>query len=172
MKTHTMARIISSPSMWAKISIRAALRILKDKNELIMDEEAFFTRPKVNVATVTAQVPPGLLKRLLRRFILGLPMVGAISIVQVLLSLPVSVRCIGSHGIEAIAVGEGIRGTLLLWSLLWCYLLVSQGDSCSRLRTLLQSDTCNPKGVVQGLRIHAEADTAFTLTRRRCYPGG
>jgi len=69
--------------------IRAALRILKDKDELIMDEEAYFTRPKVNVATVTAQVPPGLLKRLLRRFILGLPMVGAISVVQVLLSLPV-----------------------------------------------------------------------------------
>jgi len=69
--------------------VRAALRILKDKNEHIMDEDAFFTEPEVNVAAAAAKVSPGLLKRLLRRFMLGLPMVGAISIVQVLLSLPI-----------------------------------------------------------------------------------
>lgn len=68
--------------------VRAAVRILKDKNELIMDEDASFAETKVDVASTIAKVPPGLLKRFLRRFVLGLPMVGAISIVQALLSMP------------------------------------------------------------------------------------
>jgi len=78
----------SFPFDVGKDLVRAALRILKDKNELIMDEDAFFTETKVDVASNIANVPPGLLRRLLRRFILGLPMVGAISIVQALLSMP------------------------------------------------------------------------------------
>lgn len=65
--------------------IRTALRFLKDKNELIMDEDAFFIE-YANEAPDVARSPPGLFKRLLRRFILGLPMVGAISVVQILLS--------------------------------------------------------------------------------------
>lgn len=67
--------------------IRAAVRILKDQNELILDEDAFFMDSEVNVAPTVEKIPPGLFRRLLRRFILGLPMVGAVSVVQALLSL-------------------------------------------------------------------------------------
>lgn len=77
-----------SPFDVGKDLVRAAVRILKDKNELIMDEDAFLAETKVDVASTIAKVPPGLLKRFLRRFVLGLPMVGAISIVQALLSMP------------------------------------------------------------------------------------
>jgi hypothetical protein len=79
-----------SPWDVGKDLIRAALRILKDENNFAFDEEALFTRStaKVNAPPFVARAPPGILKRFLRRFILGLPIVGAGSLVQMLLSLP------------------------------------------------------------------------------------
>jgi len=75
-----------SPWDVAKDLIRAALRILKDENGFDFDESALFTRTttKVNVAPT----PPGVLRRLIKRFILGLPIVGAGALIQMLLSLP------------------------------------------------------------------------------------
>jgi hypothetical protein len=66
--------------------IRAAIRILKDRDAL--DEKPFFTGPEVDVTTAAAQTPPGLLKIFLGRLLLGLPVVGAISLVQMLLTMP------------------------------------------------------------------------------------
>jgi len=79
-----------SPWDVGKDLIRAALRILKDENSFAFDEEALFTRStaKVNAPPFVARAPPGILKRFLKRFILGLPVVGAGSLVQMLLSLP------------------------------------------------------------------------------------
>jgi hypothetical protein len=79
-----------SPWDVGKDLIRAALRILKDQNGFEFDEEALFTQPtaKINMPPVIARAPPGVLKRFLKRFILGLPIVGAGSLVHMLLSLP------------------------------------------------------------------------------------
>jgi hypothetical protein len=79
-----------SPWDVAKDLIRAALRILKDENGFDFDEGALFTRTttKVNVPPVVAPTPPGVLRRLIKRFILGLPIVGAGALIQMLLSLP------------------------------------------------------------------------------------
>ncbi|KIM75411.1 hypothetical protein PILCRDRAFT_827334 [Piloderma croceum F 1598] len=79
-----------SPWDVGKDLIRAALRILKDENSFAFDEETLFTQstPKVNVPPFVARAPPGILKRFLKRFILGLPVVGAGSLVQMMLSLP------------------------------------------------------------------------------------
>jgi len=79
-----------SPWDVGKDLIRAALRIMKDENGFDFNEDALFTRStaKVNVPPVVARTPPGILKRFLKRFILGLPIVGASSLVHMLLSLP------------------------------------------------------------------------------------
>ncbi|TFY73689.1 hypothetical protein EWM64_g10323 [Hericium alpestre] len=70
--------------------VRAALRILQDDSVGILDPDTFGSRTHIS-PEVSAQVPrppPGLLKRLVQRFILGLPVVGAGSLVHMLLSLP------------------------------------------------------------------------------------
>ena len=79
-----------SPWDVGKDLIRAAFRILKDANGFDFDEDAFFTRTtaKINTPPIVARTPPGILKRFLKRFILGLPVVGAGSLVHMLLSLP------------------------------------------------------------------------------------
>jgi len=79
-----------SPWDVGKDLIRAALRILKDQNGFDFDDDALFTQStaKVNVPPVVARPPPGILKRFIKRFMLGLPVVGASSLVQMLLSVP------------------------------------------------------------------------------------
>ena len=79
-----------SPWDVGKDLIRAALRILKDQNGFDFDEDALLTQSttKVNVPPVVARPPPGIFKRFIKRFMLGLPIVGASSLVQMLLSVP------------------------------------------------------------------------------------
>jgi hypothetical protein len=67
--------------------IRAALRILRDQDAFPIEETARRTRlTKTNPASLPS--PPTFLTRFVRRFIVGLPMIGAGSIVHMLLSLP------------------------------------------------------------------------------------
>ncbi|KAG1864280.1 hypothetical protein DFJ58DRAFT_656280 [Suillus subalutaceus] len=65
--------------------IRAALRILRDQDAFPLEDNA----PRLT-RTNPAPLPssPSFLKRFVRRFIIGLPMIGAGSIVHMLLSLP------------------------------------------------------------------------------------
>ncbi|KAJ7783705.1 hypothetical protein DFH07DRAFT_788846 [Mycena maculata] len=63
--------------------IRAALRILKDED----GEETIFGHGDTQFGTPVPPSEPGLLKSFLRRFLIGLPLVGAGSIVHMLLSL-------------------------------------------------------------------------------------
>ncbi|KAG2350283.1 hypothetical protein BDR05DRAFT_921080 [Suillus weaverae] len=65
--------------------IRAALRILRDQDAFPLEDNApRLTR--TNPAPLPS--PPSFLKRFVRRFIIGLPMIGAGSVVHMLLSLP------------------------------------------------------------------------------------
>jgi len=79
-----------SPWDVVKDLIRAALRILKEENGFDFDESALFTRSttRSNVPPAVARAPPGFFKRFIKRFLLGLPVVGAGSLVHMLLSLP------------------------------------------------------------------------------------
>nr|GAT44114.1 predicted protein [Mycena chlorophos] len=64
--------------------VGAALRILQDE-----DGETFGHGSSADASAPHTEAAPGLVRALVRRFLLGLPIVGASSIVQMLLSLPV-----------------------------------------------------------------------------------
>jgi len=64
--------------------IRAALRILRDQDAFPIEENTRLTR--ANPAPLPS--PPTFFTRFVRRFIIGLPMIGAGSLVHMLLSLP------------------------------------------------------------------------------------
>ncbi|KAG1749918.1 uncharacterized protein EDB91DRAFT_1235352 [Suillus paluster] len=67
--------------------IRAALRILRDQDAFPLEENGSRTRlTRANPAPLPSS--PSFLTRFLRRFIIGLPMIGAGSVVHMLLSLP------------------------------------------------------------------------------------
>jgi hypothetical protein len=66
----------------ARDLIRAALRILQDVGVIKPAAEAPVT------GSLVARPSPGLLTRFINRFILGLPVVGAASLVHMLLSVP------------------------------------------------------------------------------------
>lgn len=81
-----------SPFEVARDLIRAALRILQDGDVVYAFDEVARSMPQSSapspVRPIRTPTPPGLLKRLVRRFVLGLPIVGAGSVVHMLLSVP------------------------------------------------------------------------------------
>jgi hypothetical protein len=76
-----------SPFQVAQDLITAAFRILKDGEVDIFQEAVSYTTAKGTARSPIPRRPPGLLQRFVRRFLLGLPLVGAGSIVQLLVSL-------------------------------------------------------------------------------------
>ena len=75
-----------SPIDVAQDLIRAAIRILRDQDLLASD----YLYPQYDArASMRIPEPPGLLKRFIRRFVLGLPMIGAGSLMHMLFSMPV-----------------------------------------------------------------------------------
>jgi hypothetical protein len=66
--------------------IRAFLRILKDEQLEGVIDDTTFSYGRVRHGSDS---PPGLIKRLITRFLLGLPVVGAVSVVQFLLTMPI-----------------------------------------------------------------------------------
>jgi len=82
--------------------VRAALRIIQEESGGIFDADAFLTSSSPdNVEAVTER---GIVWRFVRRFILGLPVVAAASLIQMLFSLPL----LGP--IQWIARSRGNRG--------------------------------------------------------------
>ncbi|KAI0274724.1 hypothetical protein BC834DRAFT_7661 [Gloeopeniophorella convolvens] len=88
--------VISSPSYWTWTNpysvgrdlVRAALHILADESGGIFDPDTLFS-PPASVADATETLSDrGILWRFVRRFVLGLPVVGAASVIHMLLSLP------------------------------------------------------------------------------------
>lgn len=77
-----------SPFEVAQDLVTAAFRVLRDGELVGTFEDPIFSRK----STTATKIPlpsrsPGILKRFIRRFILGLPLVGASSLVQMLLSV-------------------------------------------------------------------------------------
>jgi hypothetical protein len=67
--------------------VRAALRIIQDEAGGVFDSEALFT--PLTPDNVDNMLSHGLLWRFMRRFVLGLPVVAAASLVHMLFSLPI-----------------------------------------------------------------------------------
>lgn len=83
--------LFTSPWEVASDLIRAFLRIIKDERGIIDDTFLSSSRPikyDARAATEIPVAPPGILRRFVTRFLLGLPVVGAASIVHLLLSMP------------------------------------------------------------------------------------
>jgi hypothetical protein len=73
--------------------VRASIRILEDAETFFDENAASAPKPITQPATPPAippilRPPPGLLKKFIHRFLLGLPVIGAGSIVHMLFSLP------------------------------------------------------------------------------------
>ena len=66
--------------------VRAALRIIQDETGGLFDPDAFSSLSAPESAATLSN--PGIVWRFVRRCILGLPVVGAASIIHMLLSLP------------------------------------------------------------------------------------
>jgi len=77
-----------SPIEVAQDLITAAFRVLRDGELVGTFEEPMFSSKSTSATKMPLPTPPpGVLKRFIRRFILGLPLVGASSLVQMLLSV-------------------------------------------------------------------------------------
>jgi len=79
-----------SPIEVAQDLITAAFRVLRDGELAGVFEEPIFSHKSttaIKMPLPSPSRPPGVLKRFIRRFILGLPLVGASSLVQMLLSV-------------------------------------------------------------------------------------
>jgi len=77
-----------SPIEVAQDLITAAFRVLRDGELVGTFEEPIFSSKSTSATKMPLpNPPPGFLKRFIRRFILGLPLVGASSLVQMLLSV-------------------------------------------------------------------------------------
>ncbi|KAI9445120.1 hypothetical protein H4582DRAFT_886845 [Lactarius indigo] len=66
--------------------VRAALRIIQDETGGLFDPDAFLSSTAPESAETLSD--PGIVWRFVRRFILGLPVVGAASLIHMLFSLP------------------------------------------------------------------------------------
>ncbi|KAI9461844.1 hypothetical protein HD554DRAFT_1503575 [Boletus coccyginus] len=75
-----------SPIDVAQDLVRAAIRILRDQDIFPSELEV----PQSLKAPIPTRLPepPGLLDRFIRRFLLGLPMVGVVSLIHMILALP------------------------------------------------------------------------------------
>ena len=76
-----------SPFQVATDLIAAAFRVLRDGDIAgILEEDIFPERPRTAWSQRSVQSKPGFVMRFIRKFLLGLPLVGAASLVQLLLS--------------------------------------------------------------------------------------
>lgn len=77
-----------SPWEVAQDLVTAAFRVIRD-GELsgVFEDTVTYTTAKGSVNVPVPRPPPGIIKRFVRRFILGLPLVGAGSLVQMFLSV-------------------------------------------------------------------------------------
>lgn len=76
-----------SPIDVAQDLITAAFRVIRDGDIFELFSEPIIQSSRKPSANVQPSQPPGFLKRFIRRFLVGLPLVGAGSIVHMMLSL-------------------------------------------------------------------------------------
>ncbi|KZT30632.1 zf-C3HC4-domain-containing protein [Neolentinus lepideus HHB14362 ss-1] len=93
--------------------IRAAIRILQD-SDAIADNNFFTGQMRRSRPTTIPTQPPGLLKRFVQRFLLGLPVVGAGSLVHMLLSMPFPIGWIARYRASRSRRGGGDFATIII----------------------------------------------------------
>lgn len=77
-----------SPLEVARDLVTAAFRIIRDGDlSDVLEDTASFTTAQGSSKVPIARAPPGLVKRFVRRFLLGLPLLGAGSLVQMFVSV-------------------------------------------------------------------------------------
>jgi hypothetical protein len=88
--TYTSSYYWINPYDVARDLVRAALRILKDRSGLGFIDHPIISRSRRRtfIGPELAPSPPGYLKWFFTRIFLGLPVVGASSLVQLLMSMP------------------------------------------------------------------------------------
>lgn len=137
--------------------IRAALRILRD-------QDAFPLEDNVPRLTRTNPAPfpssPSVLKRFVRRFVIGLPMIGAGSIVHMLLSLPL----LGPvHWIARFRGNRSRRGnsTDIAAMIILGLLVIGIARQVSLTHIVCLPDHCI-QGVIRGVQIDTKDQRTFT----------
>lgn len=77
-----------SPFEVAQDLVTAAFRVIRDGDlSDVLEDATSFTTAQGTIKIPVARAPPGIVKRFIRRFLLGLPLVGAGSLVQMLVSV-------------------------------------------------------------------------------------
>ncbi|KJA29399.1 hypothetical protein HYPSUDRAFT_127596 [Hypholoma sublateritium FD-334 SS-4] len=77
-----------SPFQVAQDLVTAAFRVIRDGDlSDVLEDAASFTTAQGSIKMPAARAPPGIVKRFIRRFLLGLPLIGAGSVVQMLVSV-------------------------------------------------------------------------------------
>jgi hypothetical protein len=144
--------------------IRAALRILRDQDAFPLDDSA----PRLtrnNPAPLPSS--PSFLKRFVRRFIIGLPMVGAGSVVHMLLSLPL----LGPvHWIARFRGNRSRRGnsTDIAAVIILVLLVIGIARQVFLTHIVCLLDHCI-QGVICGVQVDAKDQRTFTFVCGRCH---
>lgn len=146
--------------------IRAALRILRDQDAFPLEDNA----PRLTRAN-PAPLPssPSFLKRFVRRFIIGLPMIGAGSVVHMLLSLPL----LGPvHWIARFRGNRSRRGnsTDIAAMIILALLVVGIARQVFFPCIVRFPDHC-VQSIIRGVQVDAKDQRTITSICRRCHSG-
>ncbi|TFK57028.1 zf-C3HC4-domain-containing protein [Heliocybe sulcata] len=93
--------------------VRAAIRILQD-SDAIMDDTLLPGRMRRPRPPTVPASPPGIVKRFLQRFLLGLPVVGAGSLIHMLFSMPLPIGWIARYRASRSRRGGGDFATIVI----------------------------------------------------------
>lgn len=94
--------------------VRAAIRIMQDQDAILDDTLVGGRIRRPRPSTPIPMKPPGLLKRLAQRFLLGLPVVGAGSLVHMLLSMPFPIGWLARYRATRSRRGGGDLATIVI----------------------------------------------------------
>jgi len=141
-----------SPIDVAQDLVRAAIRILRDQDIFPSELEV----PQSLKAPIPARLPepPGSLDRFIRRFLLGLPMVGVVSLIHMILALPFM------GPLQWIARWRGNRtrrGADRDLAAAVIVVIIVIGVARSAIRLFLRQDgSCYFQSLVQGVWLYSE----------------
>ena len=142
-----------SPIDVAQDLVRAAIRILRDQDILPLELEV----PQSLKAPIPSRLPdpPGLLGSFVRRFLLGLPIVGVGSLIHMILTLPFM------GPLQWVARWRGNRtrrGTDrdLAAAVIVIFIVIGAARSVMRLPVQCQEDSCYFQSLVQGVWLYSE----------------
>lgn len=141
-----------SPLDVAQDLVRAAIRILRDQE--ILPPELDVPKSLESSLPTRLPEPPGLLGRFIRRFLLGLPMIGVGSLIHMILTLPFM------GPLQWIARWRGNRSRRgsdrdIAAAVIVIFIVIGAVRSATRL-PLQQDGSCHFQSVIQGIWLYSE----------------